>query len=64
MVPGRDGPWDTDVLYNYMLMRSQTCAPSTLTSCFTHLAHFGVNYNHILPNSKHDGGDPVLRKNV
>ena len=63
-VPGRDVPWDIDVLYNYMLMRSETCAPSTLTSYFTHLAHFGVNFGFILPNSKHDGGDPVLRKGV
>ena len=63
-VPGRDVPWDVDVLYNYMLMRSETCAPSTLTSCFTQLAHFGVDFGFILPNSKHDGGDPVLRKGV
>lgn len=63
-VPGRDIPWDIDVLYNYMLMRSKTCVPSTLTSCFTHLAYFSVESGFILPNSKFDGGDPILRKGV
>ena len=63
-VPGRDAPWDADVLYNYMLWRSKTCAPSTLASCFTMLAHFGVDTGHALPNSKYDGGDPILRKKI
>ena len=57
-------PWDIDVLYSYMRMRSETCAPSTLTSCFTHLAYFSVETGFILPNSKFDGGDPILRKGV
>ena len=63
-VPGRDAPWDADVLYNYMLWRAQTCAPSTLASKFTMLAHFGVDTGHALPNSKYDGGDPILRKKI
>ena len=63
-MPGRDAPWDIDVLYDYMKMRSATCSPTTLDQCFTMLAYFGVNSGFLLPNSKFDGGDPILRKNV
>ena len=64
VVPGRDAPWDTQVLWQYMRMRAKTCNPTTLASCFTMLAHFSVDTGFLLPNSKFDGGCPVLRKHV
>ena len=39
---GKDAPWDLALLTEYMQWRASTCKPSTLTSIFSILAHYGA----------------------
>ena len=54
-VPGRDRDWDAALLWAYMSFRAQSCRPSTIVSNLSALAHFGVTYGFLSPNSKYDG---------
>ena len=62
-LPGKDVPWNPYVLWRYMLMRSETCKPTTVNGCISALAHFGHRHRFVLPSTKWDG-DPLLRRDI
>ena len=62
-IPGKDVPWVAILLWRYMLMRSETCKPSSINSCFSALASFGTAFEHVLPTTKYDG-NPLLRRQI
>ena len=53
-VPGRDGPWDSAIIWKYLRLLSKTCRPATITSKLSMLAHYGARCGHVLPVSKHE----------
>ena len=53
-LPGRDRPWDFQILYAFMRTRARTCRPSTLRSVLTMLKEGGAKYRHFLPTQKHE----------
>ena len=61
-IPGRDGPWDLQLLWQYMSFRGRTCKPQTVTASLSALAYFGVQFNNLLPTSKHDSDSLMYRQ--
>ena len=53
-VPGKDVDWDMQLLWDYMLMRSTTCKPTTVVQIATKLRHFGLRHRFVLETSKFD----------
>ena len=62
-LPGRDVPWNAILLWRYLLMRSETCKPSSISSCLSALSACSLRYNHLLPTQKSDG-DSLLRRQL
>lgn len=62
-VPGRDCPWDPEVLWAYMRLRSRTCKPATITSHLSKLAHAGTLHGFVLPTTKDDCA-PLLHRQI
>ena len=62
-VPGRDVPWDTSLLWEYVQHRAQTCKPETVKQILTKLAHFGARFKFVLATSKFDG-DPATHRSI
>ena len=61
-IPGRDCPWDMQLLWSYMSFRGRTCRPQTVTAGLSALAYFGVRYNQLLPTSSHDSNSLMYRQ--
>ena len=56
-------PWDAVLLWRYLLMRSETCKPSSISSCLSALASCSLRYQQVLPTQKWDG-PALLRKQI
>ena len=63
LIPGKDVPWNPYLLWRYLLMRSETCKPSSIFSGISGLTHFGHRHRFLLPSNKWDGC-PLLRRDI
>ena len=61
-VPGRDCPWDIQLLWAYMSFRGETCKPQTVTAGLSALAYFGARFGFLLPTSKNDSNSLLYRQ--
>ena len=61
-IPGRDGPWDMELLWQYMSFRGRTCKPQTVTAGLSALSYFGVRFNQLLATSRHDSDSLMYRQ--
>ena len=62
-LPGRDQPWAARPLWDYLLFRSASCAPKTILSILSKLAHKSIEFGHVLPLQKHEH-PTILHKHV
>ena len=62
-LPGKSAPWNAYVLWCFLLLRSEKCKPTTISSIISALAHFGHRCRFILPSTKYDG-NPLLRRDI
>ena len=61
-VPGRDCPWDVQLLWAYMSFRGETCKPQTVTAGLSALTYFGARFGFLLPTSKNDSKSLLYRQ--
>ena len=61
-IPGKDVPWDIPLIAEFMEFRAKTCKPSTLTSIWSILSHFGTMFGFLLPNSPDDDDSLSYRR--
>ena len=59
-VPGRDRPWQIDVVAQYLQYRSRRCNARTLEQIKSKIKHCGICYGHLLPTAKTEG--PALQR--
>ena len=62
-LPGKDRPWEAQPLWDYLSYRAESCAPATIMTILSKLAHKSISYNYVLPLQKHER-PTVLYKQV